>query len=134
MEVVAFCRAVTIACESATGFGPAASTDAPRSCTAASQRRVVPSGRMFFVRYLGSELRRRRGRTILTVLGLALGVALVIVISALTRGLDRAQSKALDPLSSIGTDLTVTRAAQTDAAAAGPEPGGFGGGRELIDA
>jgi putative ABC transport system permease protein len=89
---------------------------------------------MFFVGYLASELRRRRGRTILTVLGLALGVALVIVISALTRGLDRAQSKALDPLSSIGTDLTVTRAAQTDAGAAGPGPGGFGGGRELIDA
>ena len=63
---------------------------------------------MFYLSYLRSELLRRRGRTILTLLGLALGVALVIVISALSRGLDQAQKTALNPLSSIGTDLTVT--------------------------
>ena len=62
---------------------------------------------MFFVRYAWSELTRRRGRTIVTVSGLALGVALVIVIASLTRGLDEAQDKALDPLASTGTDLTV---------------------------
>jgi putative ABC transport system permease protein len=76
---------------------------------------------VFYLRYLRSELLRRRGRTILTVLGLAVGIALVIAISALSRGLDHAQQKALDPLTSIGTDLTVTRAAQSDAG-----PGGFG--------
>lgn len=76
---------------------------------------------MFYLRYLRSELLRRRGRTILTVLGLAVGIALVIAISALSRGLDHAQKKALDPLTSIGTDLTVTRAAQSDVG-----PGGFG--------
>ena len=63
---------------------------------------------MFYLSYLRSELLRRKGRTILTLLGLALGVALVIVISALSRGLDQAQKTALNPLSSIGTDLTVT--------------------------
>ncbi|MGD0166060.1 MAG: ABC transporter permease [Gaiellaceae bacterium] len=63
---------------------------------------------MFYLGYLRSELARRKGRTILTLLGLALGVALVIVISALSRGLDHAQKTALNPLSSIGTDLTVT--------------------------
>jgi putative ABC transport system permease protein len=63
---------------------------------------------VFYLGYLRSELLRRKGRTILTLLGLALGVALVIVISALSRGLDRAQNTALNPLSSIGTDLTVT--------------------------
>ncbi|MHB8059805.1 MAG: ABC transporter permease, partial [Gaiellaceae bacterium] len=63
---------------------------------------------MFYLSYLRSELVRRRGRTILTLLGLALGVALVIVITSLSRGLDQAQKTALDPLSSIGTDLTVT--------------------------
>ena len=51
---------------------------------------------------------RRKSRTILTVLGLAVGVSLVIAVSSLSRGLDEAQAKALDPLSSIGTDLTVT--------------------------
>ena len=86
---------------------------------------------MFFLGYLRSELVRRKSRTILTVLGLAVGVSLVIAVSALSRGLDRAQATALDPLSSIGTDLTVTLAPQQDQ---GGGPGGFGGGRELIQA
>jgi putative ABC transport system permease protein len=86
---------------------------------------------VFYLRYLRSELLRRRGRTILTVLGLAVGIGLVIAISALSRGLDEAQKKALDPLATIGTDLTVTRAAQTDTGG-GPFGGGGGGGRELL--
>ena len=92
---------------------------------------------MFFFRYLRSELVRRKSRTILTVLGLAVGVSLVIAVSALSRGLDRAQAKALDPLASIGTDLTVTLAPQTQDASqgGGPGGGGFGGsGREVIAA
>ena len=68
---------------------------------------------MFFFGYLRSELVRRKSRTILTVLGLAVGVSLVIAVSSLSRGLDDAQAKALNPLSSIGTDLTVTLAPQT---------------------
>ena len=72
---------------------------------------------MFYLSYLRSELLRRKGRTILTLLGLALGIALVIVITALSHGLDRAQKTALNPLSSIGTDLTVT-----------VKPEGVGGG------
>ena len=69
---------------------------------------------MFYLRYLRAELLRRRGRTILTLLGLALGVGLVIAISSLSKGLDEAQSATLDPLAGIGTDLTVTRAAQEE--------------------
>ena len=65
---------------------------------------------MFYLSYLRSELVRRKSRTILTASGLAIGVALVIVISSLTHGLDNAQQNALNPLSSIGTDLTVTLA------------------------
>ena len=75
---------------------------------------------MFYLSYIRSELVRRKARTILTLLGLAIGVALVIVISSLSRGVDHAQKKALNPLSSIGTDLTVTLAPQAD--------NGFGGG------
>ena len=57
-------------------------------------------------------------------------------MSSLSRGLDEAQAKALDPLSSIGTDLTVTLAPQTQDASqgGGPAGGGFGGGREVIEA
>ena len=91
---------------------------------------------MFFLGYLRSELVRRKSRTILTVLGLAVGVSLVIAVSSLSRGLDEAQAKALNPLSSIGTDLTVTLAPQTQDASqgGGPGGGGFGGGREVIEA
>jgi len=86
---------------------------------------------MFYLGYLRNELARRKSRTILTVLGLAVGVSLVIAVSALSRGLDQAQAKALDPLSSIGTDLTVTLAPESQDAAGG----GFGGGgREVIQA
>jgi ABC-type antimicrobial peptide transport system permease subunit len=84
---------------------------------------------VFYLSYLRNELVRRRARTILTALGLALGVALVIVIAALTRGLDQAQATALDPLASIGTDLTVTRAAEE-----GGGPFGRGGAGDLLAA
>lgn len=90
---------------------------------------------VFYLGYLRSELLRRKGRTILTVLGLAVGVSLVIAVSALSRGLDRAQAAALDPLSSIGTDLTVTLAPQeSQGGQGGFGGGGFGGGREVIQA
>jgi putative ABC transport system permease protein len=85
---------------------------------------------MFYLRYMQRELLRRRARTILTVLGLALGVGLVIVISGLSNGLSHAQKTALNPLSSIGTDLTVTRTAQTG----GSGPGGFGDAGALLQA
>jgi ABC-type antimicrobial peptide transport system permease subunit len=64
---------------------------------------------VFFVRYLFAELGRRRGRTVLTALGLAVGVALVIVVNALSSGLDRAQAQVLEPLTGLGTDISVTR-------------------------
>jgi putative ABC transport system permease protein len=62
-----------------------------------------------------SELRRRRGRTALTALGLAVGIALVIAVSALSAGLDDAQSKVLKPLTGVGTDMSVTRPLQISA-------------------
>ena len=82
---------------------------------------------MFYLRYLRAELVRRRGRTILTMLGLALGVGLVVAIASLSKGLDEAQSATLDPLAGIGTDLTVTRTAQDDGGG-----GPFGDGRDLV--
>ena len=64
---------------------------------------------MFYAAYVFSELRRRSGRTILTALGLALGVGLVVTTTALSAGLDRAQDDVLRPLTGVGTDMTVTR-------------------------
>jgi len=99
--------------------------------------RVLGSGAylrvVFYVRYIGSELARRKGRTILTVLGLAVGVGLVIVIAALTKGLDSAQARALSPLTSIGTDLTVTRKAAEDEGPVGIGAGAGPRGGDLVD-
>src|SRR3954469_1858970 len=92
---------------------------------------------MFYLRYLRNELVRRRTRTIVTVIGLGLGVALVVAIASLSKGLDRAQHKTLDPLAGIGTDLTVTLEPQQqqDQGFGGGGfvgPGGGGGNRDLI--
>ncbi|HYL51864.1 MAG TPA: FtsX-like permease family protein [Acidimicrobiia bacterium] len=91
---------------------------------------------MFHVMYIGRELRRRAGRTVLTALGLAVGVGLVIGIIGVSQGLDDAQSHALAPLKSVGTDILVTRVAGTSASGSAstttttaPSDGGpFGGG------
>jgi ABC-type antimicrobial peptide transport system permease subunit len=64
---------------------------------------------VFYIRYLGAELRRRPGRTALTALGLAVGIGLVVIVGALSRGLDDAQEKVLKPLTGVGTDLAVSR-------------------------
>jgi ABC-type antimicrobial peptide transport system permease subunit len=79
---------------------------------------------MFYLTYLRRELRRRAGRTALTVSGLAVGVALVVAITAVSSGLDDAQARVLDPLASVGTDLLVTRPveATTPNAAQGAAP------------
>lgn len=64
---------------------------------------------MFYLRYLSAELRRRPGRTTLTALGLAVGVGLVVIVGALSQGLDDAQGEVLEPLTGVGTDLSVSR-------------------------
>lgn len=70
---------------------------------------------MFYVTYMLAELRRRLGRTLVTALGLAVGVGLVVTVSALSKGLDEAQGKVLQPLTGVGTDLSVTRTINLEA-------------------
>lgn len=74
---------------------------------------------MFHLVYVGRELRRRFGRTLLTALGLALGVGLVIGIIGVSQGLDDAQNKVLAPLHSVGTDILVTRVVGAPATTSG---------------
>ena len=64
---------------------------------------------MFYLGYVLAELRRRKARTLFTALGLAVGVGLVVTVSALSKGLDGAQRKVLEPLTGVGTDMSVTR-------------------------
>ncbi len=81
---------------------------------------------MFYINYMFSELRRRKGRTLLTALGLAVGVGLVVTVNALSTGLDQAQAKVLAPLTGVGTDMSVTRPI-TVSSSSSSGPGGFGG-------
>ncbi|WP_274561621.1 ABC transporter permease [Streptomyces spiramyceticus] len=66
---------------------------------------------MFFT-YLRRELRRRRKSALVVASGLALGIALVIVVSSVSAGMGRAQDKVLESLYGLGTDMTVTKAAK----------------------
>jgi putative ABC transport system permease protein len=83
---------------------------------------------MFYLQYLFAELRRRAGRTALTALGLAVGVGLVVIVGALSQGLDDAQEKVFEPLTGVGTDVSVSRplTIPDDAAASAGPQGPFG--------
>ncbi len=93
---------------------------------------------MFSLGYALNELRRRFGRTLVTALGLAAGVGLVVGIIGVSNGLSDAQNKALSPLSSVGTDIIVTRTvAPSNAAAASNATSGTalnGGAAEFFSA
>ncbi|WP_432028864.1 ABC transporter permease [Streptomyces sp. 1222.5] len=65
---------------------------------------------MFFT-YLRRELRRRRKAALVVASGLALGIALVIVVNSVSNGMGKAQDKVLQSLYGLGTDMTVTKAA-----------------------
>jgi ABC-type antimicrobial peptide transport system permease subunit len=78
---------------------------------------------MFYVTYMLAELRRRRSRTILTALGLAVGVGLVVTVNALSTGLNDAQAKVLKPLTGVGTDMSVTRPISFQSSGNGPNGG-----------
>ena len=85
-----------------------------------------PAGGQWMVSwgYAWNELRRRSGRTVVTALGLAAGVGLVIGIVGVSDGLSASQTKALSPLTSVGTDIVVTRTvAPTTASSSSGSPG-----------
>ena len=94
---------------------------------------------VFSLGYAWNELRRRLGRTVVTAIGLAAGVGLVMGIIGVSQGLSDAQNKALSPLNAVGTDIIVTRTVAptlstatttttTPANRFGGGGGGFGGG------
>ncbi|MGY3203708.1 ABC transporter permease [Streptomyces sp. TE5632] len=70
---------------------------------------------MFFT-YLRRELRRRRKAALVVASGLALGIALVIVVNSVSAGMGKAQEKVLQSLYGLGTDMTVTKAADASTA------------------
>jgi putative ABC transport system permease protein len=75
-----------------------------------------------FLTYLGRELRRRARQASIIALGLALGIGLVITVTALSSGVKNAQGEVLHSLYGQNTDITVTK---TPTAGSGG-PGSFG--------
>lgn len=63
-----------------------------------------------FVTYLVRELRRRIRQACFIALGLAVGIGLVITVTAASAGVKNAQSTVLHSLYGVGTDITVTTA------------------------
>jgi putative ABC transport system permease protein len=82
---------------------------------------------MFFT-YLQRELRRRARQAILIALGLALGVGLVITVTAFSSGVKNAQADVLHSLYGVGTDITVTQAPTVGSGGPGRFGFGFAGG------
>lgn len=76
---------------------------------------------MFFT-YLRRELRRRRKAALVVASGLALGIALVIVVSSVSSGMEKAQATVLESLYGLGTDMTVTKAAAAPGENGGQRP------------
>jgi len=73
-----------------------------------------------FFRYLSRELRRRSKQALVVSLGLAVGIGLVVAVTAMATGVQQAQGTVLHSLYGVGTDITVTRAAT-----GGPPTGRF---------
>lgn len=84
---------------------------------------------MINLSYLKAELTRRRSKTILISIGLAVPIALTILIGAYSTGLSKAQDEVLEPLVGLGTDMTVTKNFRPgQGGTGGPPRVRFGGG------
>ncbi|KRE22408.1 ABC transporter permease [Agromyces sp. Soil535] len=77
---------------------------------------------MFFT-YLRRELAGRRRQTAIVAIGMALAIALVMIVNAVSTGVKDAQASVLESVYGVGTDLTVSQDPTP------PEEGEEGGGR-----
>ncbi len=73
-----------------------------------------------FLTYLLRELSNRRKQTVVIAAGMALAIALVIVVSGVAAGVRNAQSSVLESVYGVGTDVTITQTAEPGADGGGP--------------
>ena len=62
-----------------------------------------------FGTYLFRELTNRRKQTAIIAIGMALAVALVIIVNGVSAGVSAAQAKVLESVYGVGTDITVSQ-------------------------
>ncbi|UXZ56778.1 ABC transporter permease [Curtobacterium sp. Arg-1] len=64
-----------------------------------------------FLTYLRRELTNRKKQTVIIAIGMALAIALVVIVSSISGGVQAAQSSVLQSVYGVGTDITVTKTA-----------------------
>ena len=74
-----------------------------------------------FLTYLSRELSGRRKQTAVVAIGTALAIALVIIVAGVSAGVRSAQSSVLASVYGVGTDVTVTQAAEPGAGGPGQQ-------------
>jgi putative ABC transport system permease protein len=89
---------------------------------------------MFYLTYLRRELGHRIRQATVIAAGLAVGIGLVVVVTAAAGGVKNAQAAVLHSLYGVGTDVTVTKAVGKPPASA-HGPAGFSPGKnsQVID-
>ncbi|MEO7017630.1 MAG: ABC transporter permease [Leifsonia sp.] len=80
-----------------------------------------------FGTYLRRELVNRRKQTIIIAVGMALAIALVIVVNSVSAGVKQAQASVLESVYGVGTDITVSEPATAQTASG--QQGARGGPR-----
>ncbi|MGG7508993.1 ABC transporter permease [Plantibacter sp. YIM 135249] len=83
-----------------------------------------------FGTYLRRELTGRRKQTVIIAIGMALAIALVIIVDSVSAGVRTAQASVLQSVYGVGTDITVSQApaAPTEGSGGPRENFAFGGG------
>jgi ABC-type lipoprotein release transport system permease subunit len=83
-----------------------------------------------FTTYLRRELAGRRKQTAIVAIGMALAIALVIIVNAVSAGVQNAQATVLESVYGVGTDITVSQEAVAptagEAGTGGPQRFDFG--------
>src|SRR5680860_236 len=78
-----------------------------------------------FTTYLRRELAGRRKQTAIVAIGMALAIALVIIVNSVSSGVQLAQANVLASVYGVGTDITVTQTPATPAEGEGGAPRRF---------
>lgn len=78
-----------------------------------------------FGTYLRRELVGRRKQTVIIAIGMALAIALVIIVNSVAAGVKSAQASVLESVYGVGTDITVSEPAEA------PTPGEGGPGQNF---
>jgi ABC-type antimicrobial peptide transport system permease subunit len=73
-----------------------------------------------FLTYLRRELTNRKKQTVIIAIGMALAIALVVIVSSISGGVQAAQKSVLQSVYGVGTDITVTKTATQSASGGRP--------------